>query len=92
MDKPWKRGIGNNASKIWDSKGRLVATAENPTDARHIVDCVNELEEYKEGIETERRWKQEAYDRAREAESKLQEIKEYMLGFQPFRDWAKEDA
>lgn len=37
----WTRGIGNDATKIFDERGRLVATVCNSADGTTIVRAVN---------------------------------------------------
>jgi len=40
---PWKRGIGNDACKIWDANGRLVCIMETSADSTFLVESINKV-------------------------------------------------
>ena len=48
---PWKRGIGNDACKIWDKDGHLVCELESSSDSTFLVECVNEYPRLKKATD-----------------------------------------
>ena len=50
---PWKRGIGNDACKIWDKDGHLVCELESSSDSTFLVECVNEYSKLKKALSAE---------------------------------------
>ena len=45
----WKRGIGNDSSKVFDERGRIVATC-SPDDGTAIVRAVNTFDQAREAL------------------------------------------